>query len=118
MKKFKNMDTIVYKGYVGSVKYSSEDEVFWGKVEHINDLITFESDNAHELKRAFSEAVDDYLSFCSEKGVSPEKPFKGSFNIRLRPSIHKMAFIKALEKGISLNKYIESVVEKSISLEK
>ena len=108
------MNTIVYKGYVGSVEFSPTDEVFWGKIEHINDLITFESDNAHELKRAFEEAVDDYLAYCAEKKVIPEKPFKGSFNIRLAPNIHKMAFLKAREKGLSLNKYIEIIVEKSL----
>ena len=109
------MNTLIYKGYIGSVEFSSTDEVFWGKLEHINDLITFESDNAHELKKAFEEAVDDYLKYCSEKKINPEKPFKGSFNIRLTPNIHKMAFVKAREKGISLNKYIELVVEKSLA---
>jgi predicted HicB family RNase H-like nuclease len=108
------MNTLVYKGYVGSVEFSPTDEVFWGKIEHINDLITFESDNAHELTKAFKEAVDDYLRYCIEKKVSPEKPFKGSFNIRMTPTIHKRAFIKAREKGLSLNKYIEIVVEKSL----
>ena len=109
------MSTLVYKGYVGSVEFSPTDEVFWGKIEHINDLITFESDNAHELKKAFEDAVNDYLKYCSEKKVSPEKPFKGSFNVRLTPKIHKLAFLKAREKGVSLNKYIEIVVKKSLS---
>ena len=53
--------------------------------------------------------------YCSEKKVSPEKPFKGSFNVRLTPNIHKLAFLKAREKGVSLNKYIEIVVKKSLS---
>jgi predicted HicB family RNase H-like nuclease len=108
------MNTLLYKGYIGSVEFSSEDEVFWGKIEHINDLVTFESDNAHELKKAFEVAIDDYLKYCTEKNVEPEKPFKGSFNIRLNPSIHKMAFLRAREKGVSLNKFIESVVEKAL----
>ncbi len=109
------MDTLVYKGYVGTVKFSATDEVFWGKIEHINDLITFESDDAHKLKKVFEEAVDDYLKYCTKKNVSPDKPFKGSFNIRLTPNIHKMVYLKAQEKGISLNKYIENVIEKSLT---
>lgn len=108
------MNTLVYKGYIGSVEFSPIDEVFLGKIEHINDLITFESDNAHKLKKVFEEAVDDYLKYCAEKNVSPEKPFKGSFNIRLAPNIHKKAFLKARENGLSLNKYIETIVEKSL----
>ena len=77
------MNSLAYKDYIGSVCFSSEDEVFYGKIEHINDLITFESDNAHDLKKTFEEAVDDYISFCEEKGIQPEKPFKGSFNVRI-----------------------------------
>ena len=108
------MNTLFYKDYTGSVSYSAEDEVFYGKIEHIHDLITFESDNAHELKQAFKEAVDDYVAFCKEKGVEPEKPFKGSFNVRLKPSLHKRAYMKAMQSGISLNKFIESTLEKEL----
>lgn len=108
------MNTLNYKDYIGTVSFSAEEEVFYGKVEHIHDLITFESENAHELKRAFEEAVDDYLSFCKEKGVEPEKPFKGSFNIRVKPILHKLAFQKAIQEGISLNKFIENTLEKEL----
>ncbi|MBK7214276.1 MAG: type II toxin-antitoxin system HicB family antitoxin [Bacteroidales bacterium] len=95
------MNTLSYKDYIGSVSFSAEDEVFYGKIEHINDLITFESDNAHDLKKAFEEAVDDYLEVCNQKGVLPEKPFRGSFNVRLKPALHKQAYLKALQSGIS-----------------
>jgi len=32
-------DVIVYKDYVGSVHYSQPDDVFYGKVEGIDDLV-------------------------------------------------------------------------------
>ncbi len=105
---------LLYKGYIGSVNFSSDDEVFWGKIEHINDLITFESDNAHELKDAFERTVDEYLAFCKEKNIQPEKPFKGSFNIRLSAEIHRLAFIKAKQERVSLNKFIETTLEKKL----
>lgn len=108
------MNTLSYKDYIGSVSFSAEDEVFYGKIEHINDLITFESDNAHDLKKAFEEAVDDYLEVCNQKGVLPEKPFRGSFNVRLKPALHKQAYLKALQSGISLNKFIELTLEKAL----
>lgn len=113
--RLKTTNTLLYKGYIGSVNFSSEDEVFWGKIEHIHDLITFESDNAHELQSAFRKAVDEYLAFCSRKNIKPEKPFKGSFNIRLSPEVHRQAFIKARQNGISLNKYIEKTLEKELT---
>ncbi len=108
------MNILTYKDYVGSVSFSAEDEVFYGKIERINDLVTFESENAHNLKKAFEEAVDGYLTYCAEKGVPPEKPFKGSFNVRVKPSLHKRAYMKALQEGISLNKYIEKALEKEL----
>ena len=109
------MDTLTYKNHIGSVSFSAEDEVFYGKIEHINDLITFESGNAHDLKTAFKEAVEDYIIFCEEKGVKPDKPFKGSFNVRLKPTIHKLAYQKAIQQGMSLNKFIEMTLEKELS---
>jgi predicted HicB family RNase H-like nuclease len=108
------MNTLSYKDYIGSVKFSSEDEVFYGRIEHINDLITFQSDNAHTLKRAFEEAVDDYIAFCNEKCVEPQKPFKGNFNIRVKPYLHKLAYKKAIQSGMSLNKFIEITLEKEL----
>ena len=109
------MNTLTYKNYIGSVSFSSEDEVFYGKIEHINDMISFESDNAHDLKKAFEEAVEDYIAFCKEKGVKPDKPFKGSFNVRVKPSLHKLAYQKAMQKGVSLNKLIETSLEKELN---
>ena len=76
-------DSMTYKGYIGTVHYSEEDEVFHGKIEAINDLIMFEGTSVKELKKAFHEAVDDYLETCKEMGRDPQKPFKGSFNVRI-----------------------------------
>jgi len=108
------MNTLNYKDYIGSVSFSADDEMFYGKIEHISDLVVFESDNAHGLKTAFEESVDDYLSFCIEEGVNPDKPFKGSFNVRLKPATHKLIHQKAIQQGISLNKFIEKTLEKEL----
>jgi predicted HicB family RNase H-like nuclease len=108
------MNTINYKGYTGIISYSEEDETFYGKLDHINDLVTFEGQSAPKLRKAFCEAVDDYLAICKEKGIDPEKPFRGTFNVRVDPKIHRMAYLKALKKGLSLNKYIESAIRKDL----
>jgi predicted HicB family RNase H-like nuclease len=109
------MNTLTYKGYLGTISFSAEDEVFYGKIEHIRDMITFEADNAHQLIKSFEEAVDDYLRFCAEKGIEPEKPFRGCFNVRVKPLVHQLAYQKAMRKGISLNKYIETAIEKDLA---
>lgn len=68
-----------YKGYKGSVHYSDEDELFHGKVKFIRSLLSYEGTDMESLRKDFEEAVDDYLDYCNEEGIEPEKPFKDSF---------------------------------------
>ena len=109
-------DVMTYKGYIGSVRYSAEDEVFHGKLEAINDLIMFEGTNVKELKNAFHEAVDDYLETCKEMGREPQKPFKGSFNIRIPTDLHRKAAKKATMMGISLNQFVQRALEEKVAV--
>ena len=55
------MNTLNYKGYIGSVAFSEKDNVFFGKIEGIDGLVNFEGESVKELTEAFHEAVDDYL---------------------------------------------------------
>ncbi|MBI5409344.1 MAG: type II toxin-antitoxin system HicB family antitoxin [Nitrospirae bacterium] len=109
-------DTMTYKGYIGSVHYSEEDEVFHGKLEAINDLIMFEGTSVKELKKAFHEAVDDYLETCKEMGREPQKPFKGSFNVRIPSDLHRKAVEKATRQGISLNQLVQKALEEKVAV--
>lgn len=107
-------DLIVYKEYIGSVHYSEKDEVFFGKVEGIDDLVTFEGQSVPQLKSAFHEAVDDYLEIAQAAGKAPEKTYRGNLNIRLRPEIHRKANRLALLKGKTLNQLINDAIEHEI----
>lgn len=70
--------TIQYKGYIGSVEFSEEDSIFYGKVMRIRSLISYEGESARELLEDFHGAVDDYLENCKAEGKEPEVAFKGS----------------------------------------
>lgn len=70
-KRFKKLMT--YKGYSTNVEYDKKDRIFYGKLENINDMINFHTDNYMEIKNEFHNAVDDYLDFCKEVGKEPEK---------------------------------------------
>ena len=52
-----------YKGYLGSVAFSEQDNVFFGKIEGINGLVNFEGGSLEELTEAFHLAVDDYIAY-------------------------------------------------------
>lgn len=111
------METLSYKGYIGSIHYSHEDQVFWGKLELIDALVTFEANNATELEQNFKNAVEDYLLVCKEQNVEPQKPFKGTFNVRVGPNLHKAAYISSLIEGVSMNKIVEeALMEHSVKL--
>jgi len=107
-------DVILYKDYIGSVHYSEDDEVFYGKIEGIDDLVTFEGASVPELKKAFYEALDDYIAIALEHGKNPEKTFRGSLNIRLIAEVHKKANRLALIEGKTLNQFINEAVEHEI----
>jgi len=110
-------DMMSFKGYFGSVHYSDDDRVFFGKIEFIRALVSYEGTDVDSLKRAFEEAVDDYLEMCAQAGREPEKPFKGSFNIRLDPSLHQRLVSHAMNEGKTLNAFIKSILERAVSTE-
>jgi predicted HicB family RNase H-like nuclease len=107
-------DILQYKDFIGSVHFSAQDDVFFGKIEGINDLITFEGTTVEEINNAFLEAVDDYINICKETGKPLQKSYKGSFNVRIAPDLHKKAVQKSLLLGISLNKLVQQALEKEL----
>ena len=56
-----------YKGFIGSVEFSTEDEVFYGKIEGISGLVSFEGSSLKELKKSFKETVTHYEKFARNK---------------------------------------------------
>ena len=105
---------MVYKDYFSSIYYSDDDNVFFGKIEGIQDSITFEGQTVDELRKAFEEAVEDYVEMCKELGKEPLKPYKGTFNVRVTPEIHKKLAIEAIETGKSLNAVVELALKEHL----
>jgi predicted HicB family RNase H-like nuclease len=92
-------NVLEHKGYTGNVEFNADDEVFYGKILGIRDVVSFEADSVQKLKKAFREAVD----------------FKGSFNVRIKPKLHRLAVIKSAALKISLNQLVEKALEKEVS---
>jgi predicted HicB family RNase H-like nuclease len=103
-----------YKGYVGSVEFSENDGVFFGKVMGIRALISYEGTTAKELVDDFHDAVDDYLSLCETEGIEPEKAYKGSFNVRISPELHKQCAIYAISHQQTLNSFVENSLKNAL----
>lgn len=108
-------NTMEYKNYVGSVEFSENDGVFFGKVMGIRALISYEGSTAKELVEDFHNAVDDYLALCESQGKEPERAYKGCFNVRVSPELHKQAVICASAHQMSLNSFVEFSLKEALS---
>ena len=101
---------LAYKNYNGTVEYSKEDGCLFGKVTGIKSLLSYEGDSVRELEKDFQNVIDEYLRDCEEKGIEPEQPYKGTFNVRISPELHRIVAVYAMEHGKSLNAVVEDAI--------
>lgn len=102
---------LTYKGYRGSVSFSGEDKVFYGKVLGIRDSVSFEGTDVKQLEEDFHNVVDDYLDACKAAGRDPDKEFRGVFNVRIKPELHKKAYYYALDHHMTLNELMTTSLD-------
>ena len=103
-----------YYGYHAQIEYDNDDKIFVGKVYGIVDSLSFHGTSVAELEEMFHQSIDNYLLMCSQTGRTPDKEFKGSFNIRISPELHRGISLQAAQEGISLNQYVLRALEKSL----
>jgi predicted HicB family RNase H-like nuclease len=106
-------NVMTYKGYKARVEYDGDDECFIGHLAGINDIVGFHATSVKDLKRAFHEAVDDYIETCRSAGKPPEKPFSGKVMFRIAPQVHAEAVLAAQLAGKSLNQWAEDVLRQA-----
>ncbi len=104
-----------YKGYHTKIEFDSVEFILRGKIEGINDLVDFECEDIKDLETEFHEAVDAYLEFCKEVGKDPDKEYKGTFNVRISPDLHKKLAIIAMKNGDTLNASVEKAILEYVS---
>ena len=109
------MKYLEYKGYTGSIEYSAEDGLLYGKVLGINGLISYEGETGKDLETDFKEAVSTYMKDCASEGKKPEKPFKGNFNVRIPAELHQKAALKAMESKESLNSFVAEAIRSRVT---
>ena len=109
------MKHLEYMGYTGSIEYSPEDNLLYGKVLGIQGLISYEGETGKALEADFKEAIDHYMADCKAEGKKPEKPFKGSFNVRIPAKLHQEAALLAMEEKTSLNSFVAEAIRERVS---
>jgi len=105
---------MVYKDFIGSVEYSDEDGVLYGQVLGVPSLLSYEGTDVTSLRNDFMEMVDEYLEECRLQNRKPEVSYKGSFNVRVSPEVHRDSVIYAKTHDISLNSFVEKAIKKAL----
>ena len=103
-----------YKGFNAKVEYSADDEVFWGRLLGVDDIVTFEGKSVRELKRSMKDSVEFYLDICSRAGQEPRKKFSGKLLLRLTPELHAEIEKAAAASGQSINEWSKRVFQQAV----
>lgn len=110
------MKTIKYKGYHAAVEF--EKDSLFVRVLHINDVLIAQCNSATEVQRTFEELIDEYLADCAELNREPGKPFKGTFNVRITPELHRRAAMAATSEDCSLNAWVGSAISEKLDCDR
>ena len=111
-------DCMHYKGYTGSVEYSEPDNILYGKVLGISDLITYEGDSLEALQNDFQEAVDEYYADCKELGKKPSVPFSGQINTRVGHELHMALAMEAEKNKISQSALLKQILTERYAVDR
>ncbi len=103
-----------YSRYKTTIEYDDDAELLHGEVTNTRDVITFQGRSVDELKTALAESVEDYLTFCRERG-EPEKPYSGQFVVQVDPVLHRALASAAKRAGASLNEWVAAALERAVA---
>ncbi|MEE8393843.1 MAG: type II toxin-antitoxin system HicB family antitoxin, partial [Rhodospirillales bacterium] len=110
------MKHVEYKSYQGAVSY--EDGRLVVQILHITDFVVAECDSASAVGTVFRELVDEYITDCKALGREPNKPFKGTFNVRVSPDLHREAVLSATRHEQTLNAWVSNAISGKLSNER
>lgn len=106
-----------YRGYIATVEFDDEADIFHGEVINLRDVITFQGKSVEELRQAFKDSIEDYLEFCAKRNEEPERPFSGKFSLRIDPNLHRRISIQARLAKKSLNHWINETLENAVHVQ-
>jgi predicted HicB family RNase H-like nuclease len=105
---------MVYKGYLANIAFDEQANLFHGEVINIRDVVTFQGQSVDELRQAFADSVEDYLSFCAERGEEPDQPFSGRFTVHLSPEQHRQVILAAEKAGKDVAQWVAEALEQAL----
>ncbi len=109
-------DLMEFKGFKARVEYSADDEVFFGQLIGIEDIVTFHGKTVRELKKAMKEAVEFHIELCERTGSELKKPYSGKVLFRLPSNLHAKIAEAAAQKGKSINEWGKEIFESAVKV--
>jgi predicted HicB family RNase H-like nuclease len=105
---------MAYKGYLARITFDEQANLFHGEVINIRDVVTFQGQSVDELRQAFADSVEDYLSFCAERGEAPDQPFSGRLTVQLSPEQHRKVILAAEKAGKDVAQWVAEALEQAV----
>ena len=102
------MTTVTHDGYI---EIDEDAGALSGIVVNARATLHFTGRSVEELRQAFADAIADYLDWCKERGVEPEKPYSGTLSLRINPGLHRRVAEQAAKAGKSINQFIAERLE-------
>ena len=103
-----------YKGYTGEATLDVESGIYFGMVDGIHDVITFQGSTVSEAAAAFRNSINVYLAMCQRRGEAPDEPPTEVVKLRLQPSLLRRANQAAADSGKTLNGLIAGLLQSEI----
>ena len=107
-------NSLSYKGFSARVEFDADDNIFFGRVLGVEDIIGFHGETVKELTEDFHNAINHYLEVCIQRGENPQKVYSGKITLRIPPKIHADIATAAANANISLNKWVSKQLEQVV----
>ena len=108
-------NALSYKGFFGSVEFSDEKNILFGRIIDIDERIKYEGFDVKTLRQNFENVVDEYIETCTKIGKKPEKTYRGIFNVRINPSLHRQLALLSVSSGKTLNATVEEAIQRYLN---
>ena len=109
-----NNNILEYKGFKAKIEFSADDNVFFGYLIGIDDIVTFHGETVKQLRKAFRESVDFHIEVCEKVGKKPKKQYSGKVMLRLPNQLHAKISEAAASAGKSINEWGKDVLESAL----
>ncbi len=107
-------NTLKYNGFTAKIEFSAHDNVFFGRLLNVDEIVVFDAETVEGLKQSMKESVDFYLEVCEKTGKKAKKGYSGKLLFRFDGVLHAKIAEAAAQRGKSVNEFGKQVFETAV----